>query len=97
MNDVPQMSPERPIILSPGRRGTGSRRRPVDIPLDDLLNIYFSSKKRTLAPLGDLHGTSPGRCVPAGKKLLAFPGKLPQLPTTSLQVLVFNKSFSKNE
>ena len=29
----PGTSPERPIIWSPGRPATGSRRRPVDVPI----------------------------------------------------------------
>ena len=102
MTDVPGTSPERPIIWSPGRPATGSRRRPVDVPIQNFCIFVFPVKNsnrcvkqellylkstffiklsffcwspksplkvpwrsRTLRPLGDLQGTSPGRRVPA--------------------------------
>ena len=99
-----ETSPESPIIWSPGRPVTGSRRRPVDVPIYNfcifvfpvksssrcvkqellhLKNAFFSLhyqffcwspksplkvpwRSRTLEPLGNLQGTSPGPRVPAG-------------------------------
>ena len=42
MTDVPRTSPERPMIWSPGRPATGSRRRPHL----ELLKICFSNKEQ---------------------------------------------------
>ena len=42
MTDLPGTSPERPIIWSPGRPATASRRRPHL----EFLQICFSSKKQ---------------------------------------------------
>ena len=44
MIDVPQMSPEYPIIWSPGRPATGSRRRPVDIHICNFRIFDFPVK-----------------------------------------------------
>ena len=41
MNDVPWMSPERPIVWYPGRPTNRSRKHPHL----ELLNIFFSSEK----------------------------------------------------
>ena len=104
MTDVLQTSPERPMIWSPGHFATGSRRRPVDVPIYNfwifvfpvknsnrcvkqrllhLKNTFLKSnhqffcwspksppkvslRSQTLGHLGELQGTSPGRCMPAG-------------------------------
>ena len=44
MTDVPGTSPERPIIWSPGRPATGSRRRPVDVPIQNFCIFVFPVK-----------------------------------------------------
>ena len=44
MTDVPRTSPERPIIWSPGRPATGSRRRPVDVPIQNFCIFVFPVK-----------------------------------------------------
>ena len=44
MTDVPGTSPERPIIWSLGRPGTGSRRRPVDVPIYNFCIFVFPVK-----------------------------------------------------
>ena len=44
MTDVPGTSPERPIIWSPGRPTTGSRRRPADVPIQTFCVFVFPVK-----------------------------------------------------
>ena len=44
MTDVPGTSPERAIIWSPGRPATGSRRRPVDVPIQNFCILVFPVK-----------------------------------------------------
>ena len=44
MTDVLGMSPERPIIWSPGRPETGSRSRPVDVPIQNFYIFVFPLK-----------------------------------------------------
>ena len=113
MTDVPRTSPERLIIWSSGRPATGSRRRPMDVPINNFCIFVFPVKNsnryvklqslhlkstffiklsfffvgllkfpwrsRTLGSLGDLHGTSPGRRVPAGTVLIYFAEYLTKL------------------
>ena len=45
MTEVPGTSPERLIIWPPGRPTTGSRRRPVDFPIQNFC-IFASRKKQ---------------------------------------------------
>ena len=80
MTNVPRTSPESPIIWSPTRPVTGSRRRPGDIPIYNFWIFVFPVRKSnecvkqrllhlkaaSTGPLGNLQGTSPGRRVPAG-------------------------------
>ena len=44
MTDVLGTSPERPIIWSPGRPATRSRRRPVDVPIQNFCIFVFPVK-----------------------------------------------------
>ena len=44
MTEVPGTSPVRSIIWSPGRRATGSRRRPVDVPIQNFCIFVFPVK-----------------------------------------------------
>ena len=44
MTDVPGMSSERPIIWSPGRPATVSRRSPVDVPIYNFCIFVFRVK-----------------------------------------------------
>ena len=44
MTNVPGTYPERPIICSPGRSATGSRRRPVDVPIQNFCIFVFPVK-----------------------------------------------------
>ena len=44
MTDVPQTSPERPIIWSPGRLATRSRRRPMDVLIYNFWIFVFRVK-----------------------------------------------------
>ena len=44
MTDVPRKFPERPIIWSPGRSATGSRRHPVDVPIYNFWIFVFPVK-----------------------------------------------------
>ena len=44
MTDVPRTSPERPIIWSRGRPATGSRTRPVDVPIQNFRIFVFPVK-----------------------------------------------------
>ena len=45
MTDVPWTSPERPIIWSPGRPATGSRRRTMTSPFRTFEYLFFSKKQ----------------------------------------------------
>ena len=42
--------------------------------------LKFPWRSRTLGPLGDLHGTSPGRRVPAGSTRLEIPDYIKNIP-----------------
>ena len=44
MTEVLGTSPERPIIWSPGRSATGSRRRPEDVPIQNFCIFVFPVK-----------------------------------------------------
>ena len=70
MTDVPGTSPEHPIIWSPGRPATGSRRRPLDVPIQNFCMFVFpvkNSNRCVKQELLDLQGTSSRRRAPAGE------------------------------